>query len=46
MLDLDTNPPTADFTLDKVNLYASTLSRSGASYRVLHGTALGSQGGN
>ncbi|OPZ60328.1 MAG: 2'-5'-RNA ligase [Deltaproteobacteria bacterium ADurb.Bin510] len=45
MLDLDTNLPTADFTLDKVNLYASTLSRDGASYRVLHGTALGSQGG-
>ena len=45
MLDLDTNLPTADFMLDKVNLYASTLSRDGASYRVLHSTALGSQGG-
>jgi len=45
MLDLDTNLPTADFMLDKINLYASSLSRNGASYRVLHSTALGSQGG-
>ena len=45
MLDLDINLRPADFTLVKVNLYASTLSRDGASYTVLHGTALGFQGG-